>query len=64
MTNPLISVESATPTNHRIFFELAMAQFLFDRGGFWQLREYEECSFEPYRRIVGKILKEEEDDEG
>ena len=25
------------------WIELAMAQFLFDRGGFWQLREYEEC---------------------
>ena len=41
------------------WYELAMAQFLYDRGGFWQLREYEECSFLPYREIVGKILKEE-----
>lgn len=41
------------------WFELAMAQFLYDRGGFWQLREYEECAFLPYRDIVRKILKEE-----
>src|SRR3954471_6477757 len=30
------------------WYELAMAQFLYDRGGFWQLAEYEECSFLPY----------------
>jgi 1,2-phenylacetyl-CoA epoxidase catalytic subunit len=42
------------------WIELAMAQFLFDRGGFWQLREYEECSFVPYRDVVRKIVKEEE----
>ncbi|MDI1449501.1 Phenylacetic acid catabolic protein [Polyangium sp. 6x1] len=41
------------------FYELAMAQFLYDRGGFWQLREYEECSFEPYRKVVRKIVEEE-----
>lgn len=41
------------------WFELAMAQFLYDRGGFWQLREYEECSFVPYRKTITKILKEE-----
>jgi len=41
------------------WLELAMAQFLYDRGGFWQLREYEECSFVPYRDAVIKILKEE-----
>jgi 1,2-phenylacetyl-CoA epoxidase catalytic subunit len=41
------------------WIELAMAQFLFDRGGFWQLREYEECSFVPYREVVRKIVKEE-----
>ncbi len=39
--------------------ELAMAQFLYDRGGLWQLREYDECAFVPYRRIVQKILDEE-----
>ena len=42
------------------WFELAMAQFLYDRGGFWQLKEYEECSFLPYRVVIQKIIKEEE----
>jgi len=41
------------------WFELAMAQFLYDRGGFWQLKEYEECSFLPYREVIQKIVKEE-----
>ncbi len=41
------------------WFELAMAQFLYDRGGLWQLREYEQCSFLPYREIIAKIIKEE-----
>jgi 1,2-phenylacetyl-CoA epoxidase catalytic subunit len=41
------------------WYELAMAQFLYDRGGFWQLKEYEECSFEPYRKTIHKIIKEE-----
>ena len=41
------------------WFELAMAQFLYDRGGFWQLQEYEECSFQPYRKTIQKIVKEE-----
>lgn len=42
------------------WYELAMAQFLYDRGGFWQLREYEECSFLPYRKVIQKIIKEEQ----
>jgi 1,2-phenylacetyl-CoA epoxidase catalytic subunit len=46
------------------WFELAMAQFLFDRGGFWQLREYEACSFAPYRDVIGKILAEEAGHQG
>ncbi len=46
------------------WFELAMAQFLFDRGGFWQLNEYELCSFLPYREIVGKIIHEEAGHQG
>ncbi len=46
------------------WFELAMAQFLFDRGGFWQLKEYENCSFLPYREVVGKIIEEEEGHQG
>jgi 1,2-phenylacetyl-CoA epoxidase catalytic subunit len=41
------------------WYELAMAQFLYDRGGFWQLREYEECSYAPYRKVIHKIIKEE-----
>lgn len=42
------------------FLELGMAQWLYDRGGFWQFREYTESSWMPYRVIVGKILKQEE----
>jgi 1,2-phenylacetyl-CoA epoxidase catalytic subunit len=41
------------------WYELAMAQFLYDRGGFWQLKEYEQCSFLPYRKTIEKIIKEE-----
>ena len=41
------------------WYELAMAQFLYDRGGFWQLKEYEECTFEPYQKTIQKIIKEE-----
>ena len=41
------------------WFELAMAQFLYDRGGFWQLQEYDECSYTPYRDVVRDIVKEE-----
>ena len=46
------------------WFELAMAQFLYDRGGFWQLKEYEECSFAPYREVIQKIVKEEAGHQG
>lgn len=41
------------------WLELAMAQFLYDRGGFWQLQEYEACSYPPYRQVIGKIIGEE-----
>jgi 1,2-phenylacetyl-CoA epoxidase catalytic subunit len=41
------------------WFELAMAQFLYDRGGFWQLQEYEACTYPPYRDVIGKIIGEE-----
>jgi 1,2-phenylacetyl-CoA epoxidase catalytic subunit len=41
------------------WFDLAMAQFLYDRGGFWQLREYELCAFLPYRDTIRTILDEE-----
>jgi 1,2-phenylacetyl-CoA epoxidase catalytic subunit len=46
------------------WMELAMAQFLYDRGGFWQLKEYEECSFVPYRGVIQKIVKEEAGHQG
>lgn len=42
------------------FLELGIAQWLYDRGGFWQLREYEESSWTPYREMVGKIISQEE----
>jgi 1,2-phenylacetyl-CoA epoxidase catalytic subunit len=45
------------------WFELAMAQFLFDRAGEFQLSLYRHCSYTPYARIVGKILAEEEEHE-
>ncbi len=41
------------------WFELAMAQFLYDRGGFWQLQEYDVCTYPPYRDVIGKIIGEE-----
>ncbi len=44
--------------------ELAMAQFLYDRGGFWQLKEYEDCTFVPYRAVIQKIVKEEAGHQG
>ncbi len=46
------------------WFELAMVQFLYDRAGEFHLREYEHCTFVPYRKIIGKILEEEEGHEG
>ncbi len=46
------------------WFELAMAQFLYDRGGFWQLQEYENCAFPPYREVIGKIIGEERGHQG
>ena len=46
------------------WFELVMAQFLFDRGGFWQLKEYDHCSFLPYREVIGKIVDEEAGHQG
>jgi len=41
------------------WLELAMAQFLYDRGGFWQLGEYRECSYLPYRATIARIIDEE-----
>jgi 1,2-phenylacetyl-CoA epoxidase catalytic subunit len=43
----------------RSWYELAMAQFLYDRGGYWQLREYEACSHQPYRELAQRIIRDE-----
>ena len=42
------------------FLELGIAQWLYDRGGFWQLREYEESSWAPYKEVIGRIVDQEE----
>jgi 1,2-phenylacetyl-CoA epoxidase catalytic subunit len=42
------------------FLELGIAQWLYDRGGFWQLREYEDSSWIPYREVIGRIVEQEE----
>jgi hypothetical protein len=41
------------------FLELAMAQLLFDRAGRWQLSEYADSSFLPYRALARAIVDEE-----
>jgi 1,2-phenylacetyl-CoA epoxidase catalytic subunit len=41
------------------FMELAMAQFLFDRAGRWQISEYLGSSFLPYRALAHAIVDEE-----
>jgi len=41
------------------FVELAMAQFLFDRAGRWQLSEYLDSTFLPYRALAREIVDEE-----
>jgi ring-1,2-phenylacetyl-CoA epoxidase subunit PaaA len=40
--------------------ELAMFEFLNDRAGKFQLREYRNCSFAPYAAIINRILADEE----
>ena len=40
--------------------ELGVAQWLYDRGGFWQLREYEQSSWRPYAEVVGRIVEQEQ----
>lgn len=40
--------------------ELAMFQFLNDRAAKFQLREYRNCSYAPYARVITQILEEEE----
>jgi ring-1,2-phenylacetyl-CoA epoxidase subunit PaaA len=42
------------------FAELAVAAFLYDSASAFQLREYENSSYDPYCRVIGKILEEEE----
>lgn len=42
------------------FLELGIAQWLYDRGGFWHLQEYRESSWTPYRDVVGRIIHQEE----
>jgi 1,2-phenylacetyl-CoA epoxidase catalytic subunit len=41
------------------WLELAMAQFLFDRAGRWQISEYLASSFLPYRALARAIVDEE-----
>ena len=41
------------------WLELATAQFLFDRAGFWQLSEYVESTFLPYRALARAIVADE-----
>lgn len=46
--------------------DLAMAQFVFDRAGYFQLRQYVDGSFAPYAKLAAGIVAEEEghQDEG
>ena len=42
------------------FLELGVAAFLYDSASAFQLREYENSSFDPYCRVIGRILEEEQ----
>ncbi|MHC4956217.1 MAG: Phenylacetic acid catabolic protein [Planctomycetota bacterium] len=42
------------------FLELGVAACLYDSASAFQLREYENSSFDPYCRVIGRILEEEE----
>jgi 1,2-phenylacetyl-CoA epoxidase catalytic subunit len=42
------------------WLELAMAQFLYDRAGLWQLKEYGECAYVPYRQLASRIIEDEQ----
>jgi len=46
------------------WFELAMAQFLYDRGGFWQLQDMKTVHSSLNRSIIDKIIKEERGHQG
>jgi 1,2-phenylacetyl-CoA epoxidase catalytic subunit len=41
------------------FLELAMAHFLFDRAGRWQISEYLDSTFLPYRALARAVVDEE-----
>jgi hypothetical protein len=45
------------------WLELALAQLLFDRAGRWQISEYLESTFLPYRELARAIVAEERDHE-
>ena len=57
---PLLYAEDSPIPPIESFLELGVAQFLYDRASAYQLREYENSSFDPYCRVIGKILDEEE----
>jgi 1,2-phenylacetyl-CoA epoxidase catalytic subunit len=42
------------------FLEMGVAACLYDSASAFQLREYENSSFDPYCRVIGRILEEEE----
>lgn len=42
------------------FLELGVMQLCYDSASAFHLSEYENCSFDSYCRVVGKILEEEE----
>ena len=41
------------------WFELSVVQFLFDRSCEFHLREYRDCSYEPYGKLVKALLRDE-----
>ncbi|MEM8884197.1 MAG: Phenylacetic acid catabolic protein [Planctomycetota bacterium] len=45
------------------FLEVGVAACLYDSASAFQLREYENSSYDPYCQIIGKILEEEENHE-
>ena len=42
------------------FLEMGVAACLYDSASAFQLREYENSSFDPYCAVIGRILEEEE----
>ncbi len=43
----------------RGWIDLVMARLLFDRAGFVQLREVEDCSYQPYAELCRRIVAQE-----